>query len=516
MHLGLQLPNTWYRIALRFPGADGAPRRMVGLMLPGAPPLMAVGSNGHVAWGFTNSYGDYLDLVALDTDPARPGQVRTPAGWELPATWRETILVKGAPADTLLVRESSLGPLREAGGRSYAIHWAAHAAGAVNLNPQLLESADTLDAALAVAAGMGVPAQNFVAGDRHGDIGWTIAGPLPRRARPGPASTFPLGADDAGAGWQGWLAPADYPRVRNPADGQLSTANSRQLMGAGAALLGDGGFDLGARAHQIRDGLRALGPRADVAGAYGVTLDERAIFLAPWRERALAALDANAVAGRPQRAEFLRLLKDGWSGRASVESAGYRLTRGFMYALYDILFEGVNGELAGLDAKANMAGATPRWPVLVARLLDERPAAWLPAGYANWQTLQLAAVDRVVADLAQGGKPLAAATWGERNKAAIVHPIGAAAPWLRRWLEAPADMLPGDNHMPRVAGPGFGQSERMTLSPGREDEGVFNMPGGQSGHPLSPFFLAGHADWVAGRPTPLLPGPAQHTLNFVK
>ena len=516
MHLGIQLPNTWDRIALRFPGADGAPRRMVGVMLPGAPPLMAVGSNGHVAWGFTNSYGDYLDLVALDTDPARPGRVRTPAGWETPATQRETILVKGAPTDVLPVRECSFGPLLQTGGRSYAIHWAAHAPGAINLNSQLLESADTLDAALAVAAGLGVPAQNFVAGDRHGDIGWTIAGPLPRRAHPGLASTFPLTADKADAGWQGWLAPADYPRLRNPADGQLSTANSRQLMGAGAALLGDGGFDLGARAHQIRDGLRALGARTDVAGAYGVTLDERAIFLAPWRARALAALDAGAVAGQPQRAEFLRVLNDGWSGRASVESAGYRLTRGFMYALYDILFEGVNAELAKLDAKANMAGANPRWPVLVARLLDDRPAAWLPAGHANWQALQLAAVDRVIADLTQGGKPLAAATWGERNRAAIAHPISAAAPWLRRWLAAPPDMLPGDNHMPRVAGPAFGQSERMTLSPGREEEGVFNMPGGQSGHPLSPFFLAGHADWVAGRPTPLLPGPAQHTLNFVK
>jgi penicillin amidase len=49
--------------------------------LPGAP-VVVVGSNGHVAWGFTNSYGDYVDLIALDTDAAKPGQVRTQAGWE--------------------------------------------------------------------------------------------------------------------------------------------------------------------------------------------------------------------------------------------------------------------------------------------------------------------------------------------------------------------------------------------------------------------------------------------------
>jgi penicillin amidase len=42
------------------------------------------------------------------------------------------------------------------------------------------------------------------------------------------------------------------------------------------------------------------------------------------------------------------------------------------------------------------------------------------------------------------------------------------------------------------------------------------MPGGQSGHPLSPYFLKGHADWVQGRPTPLLPGVTTHTLTFTR
>jgi penicillin amidase len=56
----------------------------------------------------------------------------------------------------------------------------------------------------------------------------------------------------------------------------------------------------------------------------------------------------------------------------------------------------------------------------------------------------------------------------------------------------------------------------MTVTPGKEEQGLFNMPGGQSGHPLSPFFLAGHEDWVAGRAGPLLPGPARHVLTFTK
>ena len=514
MHLGLQLPTTWYRLALQFQDADGKPRRMVGLTLPGTPPIIVAGSNGHVAWGYTNSYADLLDLVVLDVDPADPARVHTPNGWETLVSHAETILVKGASAHTMVVRDSSLGPLRQAGGRSYAIRWIAHQSGALNLNQRKLETADTLVEALAVAATIGIPAQNFIAGDDNGNIGWTITGMLPRRSQAssatGPARTATW------ATWDGALAPADYPKVVNPPSGQLSSANSRQLMGTGAQLIGDGGFDLGARGRQIRDGLLALGERTDTTAVYGVTLDDRAVFMAAWRRRAIAALDDAALKGQPQRAEFLRLLQTGWSGRASVDSTGYRLARAYMWALYDLLFGAANVEMAVLDDKAGVHAASARWPVVVARLLDERPASWLPAAFPNWGSLELAAIDDVIAQLTGNGRPLAEATWGARNTASIAHPISMAAPALRRFLAAPADPLPGDANMPRVAGPNFGQSQRMTLTPGKEEQGVFNMPGGQSGHPLSPFFLHGHAAWVAGKTVPLLPGPAVHTLRFEK
>jgi penicillin amidase len=52
----------------------------------------------------------------------------------------------------------------------------------------------------------------------------------------------------------------------------------------------------------------------------------------------------------------------------------------------------------------------------------------------------------------------------------------------------------------------------MVVSPGREATGILETPGGQSGHPRSPFYRAGHAAWVKGEPAPFLPGPAVHTL----
>ncbi|MRV74309.1 penicillin acylase family protein [Duganella sp. FT92W] len=518
MHLGFQLPHIWYRAVLMVPH-QGESRRIVGVTLPGTP-MVIVGSNGHVAWGFTNSYGDYLDLVALATDASRPGQVRTPAGWEKPVVYDEPILVKGAAAEPFKVTETSLGPVRDIGAgdnqRRYALHWVAHVPGAVNFNGMRLESANTLDEALAIATSMGIPAQNFVAGDSKGNIGWTIAGALPKRAQPGIAATFPLTADSAASGWNGLLAPGAYPQVRNPAGGQLSTANSRQLLGAGADLIGDGGFDLGARTRHVRDSVAALGAKTDEKGVYSVALDDRAIFMGTWRERALALLDEQAIAGNPKRQEARALLEKSWSGRASVDSVGYRIARTYMWSLYETLYGGANTELARLNEKSDMMAASTRWPAVIARVLDEQPAGWLPAQYASWKELQLAALDRAVAELTKDGKKLADATWGARNRQIIMHPIANAVPALRGWLSAPADPMPGDSNMPRVAGPKFGQSERMVVSPGHEERGIFNMPGGQSGHPLSPYFLAGHGDWVSGKATPLLPGDTKHMLTFVK
>ena len=65
-----------------------------------------------------------------------------------------------------------------------------------------------------------------------------------------------------------------------------------------------------------------------------------------------------------------------------------------------------------------------------------------------------------------------------------------------------------------VAAPDFGASERMVVSPGHEADGILHMPGGQSGNPLSPFWGAGHEDWVQGKPTPFLPGKTAYTLTL--
>ncbi|MEM5367243.1 penicillin acylase family protein [Paraburkholderia azotifigens] len=524
MHLGLSLPNIWYRVSLMWPAGDGRPlHTLTGVSLPGTP-LVIAGSNGKVAWGFTNSYGRYIDLIELTRNSADPLQYRAPDGkWTRATVYHERIDVKGGASVDLPVAETRWGPELIVGARAYALRWVAHDRDAVNLNLQKLEDAKTIDEALHVAQTSGIPTQNIMVADSRGKIGWTLAGPLPQRdptdTQSGPDSDTPYDS----ATYKGWthnLPPEKYPKRVDPPLGRLWTANNRVVMSGEAARIGDAGADLGARASQIRDDLLAA-PSPDEHAMLSIQTDDRAQWIDVWRRVALEALDAGALDGHPQRAAFRQQLV-AWNGRADADAVGYRLVRGFFFSLYDAWFGRLDADLAGAmpgGGKGNpplgLRVANSRYEAVMETLAEHH--AWVPEGFRDWRSFVLDRIDRTIAQL-PANTPIEEARWGERNRAAIEHPFARIVPswlpWVRGWLGAPRDPLPGDINMPRVQTPNFGASERMIVSPGREQSGIFDMPGGQSGHPLSPYFLAGHEAWVRGEKTSFLPGAPVHRLTL--
>ena len=149
------------------------------------------------------------------------------------------------------------------------------------------------------------------------------------------------------------------------------------------------------------------------------------------------------------------------------------------------------------------------------RLTHDRSPKLLNPQFASWDALLVSAADDVLADVDQVGVSLPHYTWGGWNELHMRHPFSRVLPaMLGRLLDMPAQPLPGAVDMPRVQAATFGASERMVVSPGREEQGLFHMPGGQSGHPLSPYYRAGHDAWAEGRPTPLLPGATEHVLTL--
>ena len=514
MHLGIRVPNTWYRAALEWldPENPTEPNRLIGVTLPGVPAVV-VGSNTHIAWGFTNTYADWSDIVLLDVDPAKPNVYLTAQGWRDFETYDEVIAVAGQADEHEPVRWTAWGPVLgpDHRGRPRALRWVAHSAERLAVSIAPLESARTIEEAFDAASGLGAPGQNMIVADRSGRIGWSVYGSIPRRV--GLDGQLPVSWSDGSRGWVGWLDAAEYPRVVDPPEGRLWTANARVVDGEMLAKLGDGGYEIGSRARIIRDRLTSK-DRFTARDLLDIQLDTSAEFLARWRDLLLRTLTRRAVGDNNHRAMLKEILDTDWSGHAAPDSAAYRLTRAFREVVSERVIAFVLSECYEADPAFDYSTVRRR-DTAIWKLVSEQPQHLLDPQYGTWGEMLFAAVDATIEQVMRDQKgTLRDRIWSEANVAAYRHPLSGAIPLLGRWLDMPPAALPGDLYTPRVHWGAIGASERMVVSPGHEADGIMHMPTGQSGHPLSPFYASSHPAWVKGEPTPFLPGPAVHTLTL--
>jgi penicillin G amidase len=522
MHLFIRVPNTWYRASMEWPDPQSrvpgpqspvpGPHRLVGVTLPGVPALVT-GSNTHIAWGFTNTWADWGDLVELEVDPSNPNRYRTPDGWQDFERFDETIAVAGAAAQHEQVTWTIWGPVLgpDHRGRLRAYAWVAHAGDRLATTVTPLESAQTIEEAFDEANGLGTPGQNLVVADRSGRIGWSVYGAIPRRV--GVDGVLPSSWADGSRGWKGWLERTEYPRILNPPGGRIWTANARVVGGDMLARLGDGSYDTGTRARQIRDRLMAR-DRFTARDMLDIQMDASSRFLDRWRTLLLNALTPAALADHSNRAELRRIVDAGWSWRAAPDSAAYAFVHRFRDLLAERIIAFVLSECYEADRTFDYAMVRRReGPIW--KLVNEKPMHLLDPQYASWDDLILATIDEVITETTQtGSSALGEHKWSEYNVTMFRHPLSPAIPFAGRWLDMPAKPLAGDLYTIQVHSGSLGASERMVVSPGHEEEGIMHMPTGQSGHPLSPFYANSHAAWVNGDPTPFLPGPAEYSLTL--
>lgn len=511
MHLGQRVPAVWYHARLRITGQGAEPPLdLNGVTLPGTA-LLVAGSNGHIAWGFTNSYGDWIDVTRVPCKSVGTDSLKTPDGGTVPlSVVHEEIRVRGAPSVELDVKSGPAGLLlspQPQSGFCWFGRWLAQLPQASNLKLLSLERATTVEQALALAPTIGIPHQNFVVGDSMGHIGWTIAGRIPQGMEP-----------EREAAPAGWVTASEAPHIVDPPLGFIWTANARvtsneqyeALIGGDKASLGSE-YDLGARARQIRDDLLALKKPATPADMLRIQLDDRALFLTRWHDLLLKLLDARAVQGHPDRAEVRQLLLT-WNARASIDSVGYRIVRTFrdqtQKAVWQMLLQALQIPMDD-NALVPMRFEDPLW-----QLVTEQPLYMLAASYRSWNDLLLDRVDATIRQMKQECGDLARCSWGYRRAVRIRHPLSRSLPLIGRLLDMPTVELPGDHNMPRVQDGAFGASERFAVSPGHEDQGYLHFPGGESGNPLSPYYRAGFEAWARGEMLPLLPGPTEHEVTL--
>src|SRR5208337_1417210 len=219
MHLDHQMPNLWFEAHLKSGNFDVA-----GVTLPGIP-FVIVGHNQRIGWGFTN-VGPTVEDDFIEEFNAQ-GQYKTSTGWAEPQHRQETIHVKDKSDITLDVISTRHGPiitdLIPGETRKIALRWTLQdGEGLVFFD---VNSAQNWEEFRKAFSNLFAPGQNVVYADVEGHIGYQATGRVPIRAA-GDGSLPVSGSDDAHE-WTGWIPFDEMPRVYDPPDGIIATANGR-------------------------------------------------------------------------------------------------------------------------------------------------------------------------------------------------------------------------------------------------------------------------------------------------
>lgn len=506
MHLGLTVPNVWYRAELRYQG-----QMLTGLFLPGVP-MMISGSNGHVAWGLTNTAGDFTDLVKLQS--AGAGTYTSPHGALQFDERRETIHVRFGSDETLSVRSTIWGPVlpERLLGHEVAVHWTALDADATNFDFIELDEVRSVRDSIEVFKRAGGPPLNALVADDHGNIGWTTTGRIPRR-RDGADGRYSRTWSDGGADWDGYVPPDSVPHVVNPASNMLLNANNLMLGPNSRYPIGHQA-DRGYRARRI-EALLLHATKATEGTMLRMQLDTRADVFRFYQRLALAAIGES---DQPPLLDEIRRQLRQWDGRTDTNSVGAPLLQAFSWDLADRLLGPLIERCRNLDAQFDEGDWLYHESAMHGLLsIDNLDALARLHGYQDWNSLArdslMASANSLLDEF--GLASLESLTWGTVSRADIRHPFSRVLPAFSRWLDMPRAGQAGCGDCIRKFEDTIGASERLVVSPGHEDQAYLHMPAGQSGHPLSPHYADQHEAWSNGTPLPLLAGPMVHYLDLV-
>ena len=231
-HLGLTTPGIWYLARLSYNN-----QTIRGVTLPGIPGVV-IGRNNHISWGFTTVAADHEDVYIETLNPDNIEQYLTPQGWQNFQSRQEVFKVRFADDVTREIKTSRHGPVLSA---ELLPDGAVQAGTVLAVSSTFdkktdrtmtfatrMNSAKDLDDVHAAVHFYSFPPHNLVAADNNGDIGYFMVGELPMRGENHQSmGAFPVDGSVADNDWLGLVPLNELPRVRNPVDGQIITANGK-------------------------------------------------------------------------------------------------------------------------------------------------------------------------------------------------------------------------------------------------------------------------------------------------
>ena len=231
-HLRLTLPSAWYLAHLR--AETNLPRtnayEVWGASIPGVP-FIQVGHNRRIAWGITAALCDDAEIYREKVHPIEPNLYFTGERWEKFQTRKERIAIRGKPAVEKIIRSTRHGPAisdfaeLSSGGEVLSARWSAQEPSQELHSIYGINRAQTWDEFLDSLRYHTAPSLNFIYTDRGGNIGYALAGKIPRRRSL--ASLLPVCGWNKDNDWLGYIAFQELPHVYNPPEGIVANANNR-------------------------------------------------------------------------------------------------------------------------------------------------------------------------------------------------------------------------------------------------------------------------------------------------
>jgi penicillin G amidase len=501
-HLELSLPPIWYQVHLTAPGWN-----LKGFTLPGAP-LIIIGHNDRIAWGFTNNGADVQDLYIETFNPASPTEYRANGKWIKAEVLDEVIHVKGQTDVHLPIVITRHGPLVYPGGKpgailttpndtrtpaelrreaftGYALRWTALEPGGLANTYNWLGKARNWHEFREIMKRVWGPAQNVVYADVGGNIGYIMAARVPTRKKGHGEVPVPGDTDDYE--WTGYIPFDQLPQALNPDSGFIATANARVVGPNYKRYLTDR-WEEPYRTARIYDLLHDKTNRRpiDMLKVETDTYSYPHAFLADQLSAA-----AKVVQLKDPRAQKLVHDAKDWNGIADADCPIVSFLVEARRSALEIILEPYLGH----------ENYSWRSTAFLQRILTDRPPNWLPPSYKSYDELLAAAADKAVENLAQqsGSARTQDWPWKRFNSLEILHPIGREG--ALKWFLSISDMpQSGTSYSPRAASPHHGPSMRFIANLADWDSSIQLMPGGESGQLGSGHYTDQFSYWYEGKP----------------
>jgi len=506
MHLEHSIPDIWHEEDLQ-----AGSFHVSGVTTPGIP-LIIEGHNEHIAWGFTTLNGDVQDVYVEKTNAQ--GEYWTAQGWRQLEHDREIIHVRFG-SDVVLDSESTdhgpvITPMFPHETRMLALKWTVYSPDLRGFPLQAMDAAGNWEEFRQALSQWWGPTQNLAYADDQGHIGYQAVGWFP--IRPAGLSAIPVvetgTAADSEHEWQGYVPFAQLPTVFDPDSGIVATANAR--------ITPDGytyplalNWDAPYRNERIWKWL-AGHQKLTAADMLTLQMDTFSEVDRGLAQRFAYAIDRSSApdAKLRQAADLMR----SWDGVVSTGSVAAEIVDATRRALWPLVLEpklGSDWQLYDWQSKN-----------FVQEEMVERSApAWLPAKYKSWDDLIAGAVKKGMAD-EHAPASLRDWTYGSRHVIDVKHPLYAMLPFFR-WISTGPHQLAGDETTVDHVRGLLGASQRLTVDWSDIDGSTENIVMGESGDPVSPFYLDQWPYWYAGRTFAMpfteraVTTATQHTLRLL-